>query len=497
MYKCGSSWIVAFALGLSACAADDSGGPSRTGPTPGGASDTSTNPNDVGLPGTPGTTDGDFGNSGGTTADTDEIRNPGAAMMGGEGTIESSFIWIANSAQGTVSKLDTRTMMELGRYYTSPNGRGLPSRTSVAESGDVAVANRGNATAQEAGDGGGVTKIIANPDNCEDKNGNGTIDTSTGADDIRPWGEDECMEWHTPINHFSNRPVQWAPAPAPDAPAKLWTAGSSVCDGPACDIEVFRLNGETGAIEDSVVIPGLNGVDMITAGGIDPAMLGPAGLIIGLLPPSTLILNYGPYGGVSDAGGNFWIFNSNTTQLIRIDAVTLEARTWPTPMGNGYGITIDMNGRVFVCGTLGVSRFDLPTQTWLNTWDTGASIDLGYNGCMTDGMGTLWVGGGSDQGQTGLFAFDTETLTLTDQVNTDDQGNAMNVKGVSIDIDGKVWGVSSPGADMSGAGNLAWRFDPVSREVASYDGLDGAYSYSDMTGFGLQQAGYQEPPPLE
>ena len=73
----------------------------------------------------------------------------------------------------------------------------------------------------------------------------------------------------------------------------------------------------------------------------------------------------------------------------------------------------------------------------------------------------------------------------------------INAQIAGIDIDGNVWGVSSAGADMSGAGNLAWRFDPVSREVASYDGLDGAYSYSDMTGFGLQQAGYQEPPPLE
>ena len=149
-----------------------------------------------------------------------------------------------------------------------------------------------------------------------------------------------------------------------------------------------------------------------------------------------------------------------------------------------------------MCGTLGVSRFDPPTESWLNTWDTGSAIDLGYNGCMTDGAGTLWVGGGSDQGQTGLFAFSTETLMNTDQVNTDAAGNPMKVKGVSIDVDGKVWGVSSPGADMSGAGNIAWRFDPITREVASYDGLEGAYSYSDMTGFGLKQAGFL-PPPLE
>ncbi|MDH5674546.1 MAG: hypothetical protein OEZ06_20635 [Myxococcales bacterium] len=494
----GLSWLGVVALAaamVAGCSADNSGTDgSRGNLTNGGgfgnATDgTSSDGTDPAA--------GGFGNSGGNTAGGDTGTTP--VFTQPPVTVEASFIWIANSAQGTVSKLDTRTMTELGRYLTSPNGTGLPSRTSVSDSGDVAVANRGNATAQMPNppDGGGVTKIYADVANCEDKNGNGTIETSTGAGDVLPWGQEECVAWYTPINHFSNRPVQWAPAPAPDAPADVWTAGATTCDFGGCSFDAFRLDGVTGAIKDTVSIAGLTGVDMITAGGIDPTMLGPAGLLIGLLPPSTLILNYGPYGGVADAGGNFWIFNSNTTHLIRIDAVTLQWRSWTTPMGNGYGITIDSQGRIFVCGTLGVSRFDPPTESWYSTWEAGATVDLGYNGCMTDGMGTLWVGGGSDQGQIGLFGISTESLQLVDQVNTDDQGNQMRVKGVSIDIDGNVWGVSSPGADMSGPGNLAWRFNPLTREVASYDGLEGAYSYSDMTGFGLQQAGFKEPPPLE
>jgi hypothetical protein len=32
---------------------------------------------------------------------------------------------------------------------------------------------------------------------CIDKNGNGQIETSTGANDIKPWGQDECVLWHT------------------------------------------------------------------------------------------------------------------------------------------------------------------------------------------------------------------------------------------------------------------------------------------------------------
>jgi len=59
---------------------------------------------------------------------------------------------------------------------------------------------------------------------------------------VRAWGEDECVAWHTPINHFSNRPVAWAPAPGPDVGAKLWTSGASNCDQTACTVDVFRLN---------------------------------------------------------------------------------------------------------------------------------------------------------------------------------------------------------------------------------------------------------------
>jgi hypothetical protein len=474
----------ALVLLLAACGAEDPAGSGRRVP---GAPTGSSVPGGT-TSGTDPGSGGDFGN-GSTTPPPDfgTVIDPSKAPGATTTTIDSSFIWIANSAQGTVSKIDTRTMTELGRYLTSPNGTGLPSRTSVGTDGSVAVANRGNATGQLGGDGGGVARIFSDVTMCADKNGNGMVDTSTGANDVKPWMEDECLAWFTPINHFSNRPVAWAPAPGPDLPANLWTAAASACDASACTIEVFKLNGQTGAIDAQVSIPGLTGIDFITAGASDPS----AGLI-GLLG-GFAILNYGAYGAASDGGGHLWLFISNTTQLVRVDALTLEHRVWPTPMGNGYGMTIDDKGRIWVCGALGVSRFDPTTETWT---DNFTAVDTGFNGCMSDGAGRVWVGGGSDGGALGLFGFDTETMMLVDQVAMDDMGRPMNVKGVSVDVDGRIWGVSSPGAMMLGAGNIAWRFDPMTREVASYDGLNGAYSYSDMTGFGLSQAGTLVPPVL-
>jgi hypothetical protein len=113
-------------------------------------------------------------------------------------------VWIANSGEHTVSKLDTRTMTEVGRYYTRPDQQGSPSRTSVSIDGKaVVVANRH----------GGLTKIWARKEYCADKNGNGKIDTSTGKNNVLAFDQDECIAWYTP----SRRPRRSAPSPGPPA----------------------------------------------------------------------------------------------------------------------------------------------------------------------------------------------------------------------------------------------------------------------------------------
>ena len=62
--------------------------------------------------------------------------------QGGNGDSEFSYLWAANSDQGTISKIDTKTVTEVGRYIVRPDSAGSPSRTSVSLSGNVAVANR-------------------------------------------------------------------------------------------------------------------------------------------------------------------------------------------------------------------------------------------------------------------------------------------------------------------------------------------------------------------
>ncbi len=346
-----------------------------------------------------------------------------------------SYIWIANSSQGTVSKINTQTLVEEGRFIVRPDSNGNPSRTSVALSGNVAVANRS----------GGVVKFYSNIDDCVESNGMPGIQTSTGAADVLPWGTEECLAWYTPFDYSTQRPLAWAQGTLNQGTCaydneKLWTSGRYG----AGDADVLLLDGETGIVEDVAVVPNV---------------VGWAGL----------------YGGAVDGAGNFWTVDHNwsgPSTLVRVDRVSMAVDTWPVVGQVHYGLAVDTQGRPWLCGGGGASRFDPITQLWDHLAPSGGGSELG--GCMTDGAGTLWH---SRYNEGTLLGIDTETLAVTNQIPI-----PAYVHGVSIDFDGYVWGVQF-------SGSQAYRVDPVTQTVDTVGGLVGAYTYSDMTGFALSAAG--------
>jgi len=360
----------------------------------------------------------------------------GGGMMG---EVEFSIIWIANSPAGHVSKIDTKTGVELGRYYTGPtNGTDDPSRTSVNLAGDVAVTNRF----------GGITKFAAREAQCIDNNGNGVIDTSTGPTDVRPYGEDECLLWHLPLpnggsNQQGPRPTAWDAGPMnnPCAPDdfRLWVGyyDIGVPEG-----HFYRLDGRDGMI-----------LDEVTAPGWDP-----------------LGTNYGPYGGAVDGQGNFWI-TGLFGNLVRIDAVSLAVSRWDTPLGaDPYGMTVDSNGHPWTAGWNGqITHFDPTTETF-EVFQIGPNT---LRGLQIDRNGMLWA---AVNGNCGVAQFDTATKTI---INPQIPLPGCNTPvGVSIDVDGFVW-VPDQGA------NLAFKMDPVTYAASVTNGLVAPYTYSDMTGAGL------------
>lgn len=351
----------------------------------------------------------------------------GGGMGGGDGTL--SYIWIANSPQGTVSKINTQTMIEEGRYIVRPDAAGSPSRTSVALSGNVGVANRG----------GGVTKIYIDPDDCQESNGIPGIQTSTDATFLA-WGEEECIAWYTPLAYSSNRPMAWAQGDFNEATCeyeneKLWTAGANG----GGTTQVLLLDGETGVVEQTVNIP-------------------------------EIASSIGLYGGAVDGDGHFWGIETSA-RLVRVDRQTFTYQVWSGPGVASYGIAVDSVGRPWFCAGGGASRFDPIAQTWQTLPSPGGNQ---WGGCMTDGAGTLWH---CRQQDSMLVGIDTETLTVVQQIQLPAYSH-----GISIDFDGNVWAVGFTSTQ-------AYRVDPVTGTIDTFDGLVGAYTYSDMTGFGLSSAG--------
>jgi hypothetical protein len=444
----GKHWIVAASAWAFACGGSGGGG-SGNGDGDGETGGSLTEADASGT--TPITADGTADATGadvtGTTAD-DDVADDGATGTifdvhatidvgvgncdgngkgGGGKAPEFSYIWVANAGQSTISKINTQTLLEEGRYLTRPDSNGSPSRTSVNLSGDVAVANRS----------GGVTKVYANEEFCQESNGTGGIQTSTGAANILPWGEEECVAWHTPFAYGTQRPVAWAPAPFDETTCsypdqKLWTAGANF----GAQITVHLLDGETGDIEQTIPIPEL-----------------PVG-------------SFGAYGGAVNGDGDFWITTyDQPPQLARIDRNTFDYEIVQGPSIHSYGMTVDSKGRPWIGGFVnGSARYTPET----GTWDVLDNV-LGY-GIQEDADGQMWLATFSPEG---VRSFDSDTLALGPQVNLPGSGS----KGVSIDFYGYVWVV-----DMS---QNAFRVDADTLTFEVYSGLTGPYTYSDMTGWGL------------
>jgi hypothetical protein len=403
-----------------------------TGPGPSTGPGTETGP----------VTESTSASSGGSSGSSGAIDDTGSSTggmkldIGGDnceikcGNSDWSYVWIANSGEHTLSKIDTRNLTEEGRYITRADQQGNPSRTSVSIDGKaVAVANRS----------GGITKVWARKEYCTDKNGNGMIETSTGKNNVLPFAQEECIAWYTAFDGASTqRPVAWTSGVYNNETCeyddqKIWTAASYGDQVGSCagtdGIYVYRLNGDTGVVEDTVHLPNI-----------------PCGLL-------------GAYGAAVDVDNNVWFFVFGGGVIFRVDYVTLQT----TVVNKGfYGITVDTKSRVWLDDG---SRYDPMTNTWAN--QIGDLPPNGGSGVAQDLQGRIWH---ATQG--GIGWLDSETMVVGGKVLLPNQNLA---RGIGVDVDGYIWAVPL-------GSTAAYRIHPDTFEIASYDGLNQPYTYSDMAG---------------
>ncbi len=373
----------------------------------------------------------------------------------GEGAVRHSFLWIANSDEGTVSKINTQTGKEEGRYIAAlftagdPRNRGnaqpngsRPSRTAVDFNGDVWVANR--AFEQQ----GTVTKI-AN-DECVDINRNGKIDTSrdvnkdgviNAADPGEFYGEkDECILFTVNLGGVNSVPRALAlDAGGPDIrKGNAWV-------GAYTERKVYLLDALSGTKQAEIAV------------------------------------SIQPYGMAIDSKGNLWVVELSTATLVQISTQTRSVKETiqmsPNCLGS-YGIAVDRKNRVWVGAypKEGACRYDPADRSvrFISTPNKGVA-----RGIAADADGNIWLAHSFTTANVGVGRLTRFKADDFSGMRSFDFPASTGTIGVGLDFDGNVWGVNQNTDN-------ACRVVPSSGKVDCFPVGAGPYTYSDFTGYALR-----------
>ena len=354
------------------------------------------------------------------------------------------FIWVPNY-EGTVSKVDTNTGDELGRYIVAPHSDCDPSRTTVDLQGNCWVGLRQAGTVVKIGLYEASQWIDRNSDGIcqtsQDLNDDGDI---TGSE-ILPWGTDECVLYevvlipgeegtYVPNTYTGEYDYNyWGTAPrglAIDANNNLWA-------GTWNSSKYYYIHGTTGVIIRSVdVYP------------------------------------HNAYGAVVDQNGILWSAEGpggdQPNTILRLDTST-DSISFHT-LHTCYGLGLDYNNHMWVSSHWAdmMSRVDIlvdpPTFVTYNVPEQSES-----RGVAVTSDNNVWVA-------------NTFTHTVT---RYDNNGNLLATitglfgpTGVAVDANGKVWATDRYDGYIH-------RIDPDTNTIdlskLLIDSV-GHYTYSDMTG---------------
>jgi len=396
------------------------------------------------------------------------------------------YLWAANHDFHTVSKVNTETYAEDGRYWVGLN----PSRTAVDLDGNMWVGGR---------DDGRLTKILWDTDTCIDRNGDGVITTSrNGA--LGPVNSpgaplaDECVAYSAVPN--PSRTSIRGVAAGPDG--RIWIGYT---DGGIQSIHPYTF--ELGPFYDGAQVPHFTSN---AAGVITPVMSGGV---------QSRVSAGGIYGLVVDSTGDLYISSFTRQRLSRFDTNT---ETWVGAydgfLCGAYGIAVDSTNRVWAGGwpnCRGVGMFD-PASTRFHyftipngfTMQGGASTVVNPspiagcgspNYCVTGvgvepATGDVWASF-YDAGYTGRLRVNDANLSASvweiipsirdNTTNALLPGVNPDLRGIGFDQNGFAW-------TLGLGSNRVWRLDPATNRRAT-DLPNGAvigqgshYTYSDFTG---------------
>lgn len=405
------------------------------------------------------------------------------------------FINVANSVRGTVARIYTGgnvlsdASKVVGEYWSIPGGPGgNPSRTTVDRYGNVWVGNRNIGDV----DGGSNTQFgfviggtrcnadgSPNPNGdflkppfihntCVDRNGDGLIHTSRGANLQLPWlntmGEDTFGGVSTADDEAILSYLRVVPTGVRtiviDANNNLWVASPSS--------------------------PWNEFIDTVAAMQVTGFRLGWPG---------------GGYGGVIGGDGAIWSsgYTSSSGLLLRFRPGSM----MPVTSGgtirntvNNYGITVDpLTGDVWQALYPNAEVMEFRADHCTTRFLIGQSNNRGI---AIDGRGSVWVGG---SGSTVFHLTTAGAPVGSVPMSVTPPGQPSPITGslplgVVVDSHGKIWAVCY-GTAASSQNGYAMRIDPSQGtippgsdrpvgqvvEAINLGPGSGPYNYSDMSGF--------------
>jgi outer membrane protein assembly factor BamB len=401
---------------------------------------------------------------------------------------KAEYIWISNTPEHTVSKINVETYVEEARYLLdtgvmSPDGVNRygtdPSRTSVNGEGDAFVGSR---------NGHGLTRISSLGADCPDTNGDGMITTSTGPLDVLAYRQDDCVLWFTELEGTirgvaaQDIPSVTMIVPQLDGQPKVTSTPEEhfVWVGNT-ESQLWKIDASTGKIVFETPAPTkVYGLAMNGSGTLYTTA-GYLGANIGLVDTSKCV-DVASCAAVACAGS---CVPGNCPGPDTCKDATKTILDLGTPGdGNAYGITVDCKQRVWLAALnkpQPIRRFD-PSLPDAQRLALAGAASSETHGIGADRSGFVW---GAQPGTGGgLVRINAETLETLKVPLT------APAKGIGIDRFGKVWGIAQatmtqvvqPGATIAD--------NPV---VGMVQGLVDPYTYSDMTGEQLRLASNAAP----
>lgn len=398
------------------------------------------------------------------------------------------YLWIANTGENTVSKIDVDTGKEVARYScvrdaaalglvpvplggfngsgSSSNCGNCPSRTAIDFHGDAFVANRA------FNKQGSVTKYANDAADCVDRNNDGVIQTSidkNGDGMIDPSDpeeffaeNDECILWTVKAGGANGVPRALAiDAGGPDGEnGNLWVGLFNAK-------KVIKLSGNTGA-------------PILDAGQPVEVALSKDGR------------EAHPYGAAIDSAQHVWLVTLDDGYLARVDSLThtlvdiYEIPENGAKGSHGYGVAVDVQQRVWLGGwnAHDVKAY-LPGS---GEWKLGPDVGETTRGIAIDAGGDVWFA--KTSGEVGRVSGDdvvangtaaqVTTYVVPDLGAPQPQGINSTI-GVGIDRNGACWVVSRNDGIAKGAATRIRAAD----DIQSFPTGRNPYTYSDFTGYGL------------